>query len=435
MTISIEKNTWDLSDTNRKYGTYLAFAYLFFYYVRPQAHIPGLNVIPISGVLVWMFTIWGVFHIRTKVFKTPLILIFLLGISFSLSSIDAFNIASHRLAIKTFTQIFPQCVALYIIFDSLPRIQNMFKLWCVIYFLMALITIKNGGTGPGDFSWDNNDAALALGMGLPIMFYTILSPGLTKKQKILASCAAIVLVAGIVITNSRGGFLGLIGGGLILWWFSKNRLKVAVLGLIFSIALSGIALSFLPDGYLDEMRSINDAEDSTRVERLRLWETAWEMYKDNPVVGVGPYNQLYNMMEYQRKTSWYTGLGRNYQGKVVHSLYFQILSEVGTIGGILYFYILFIMPLKLYRLQSVSKGNGETAIYIRLISRALIASMGVYIVSGAFISVAYYPHVFIWVAMYSILMRLSENASGESMGTTESEFKVFQTSESFNEKS
>lgn len=403
----------NLGDANRKYATFLAYAYLVFYYVRPQEHIPGLDAIPISGVFIWLFNIWGALHIRGYIFKTPLVLIVLLGAVFGLSSIGAFNIAAHRFTVKTLIQTLPLCIALYVIFDSLPRTTTLFKFWCAIYFLMAIITFKDGGRGPGDFSWDNNDAALSLGMGLPIVFYTGFFLDLKKNQRTLIFIVCLVIVGAIVITNSRGGFLGLLAAFLMLWWFTKKRVKIAVYAVLFSVVLSGILLSVLPAGYLDEMESINDPNDSTRIERLRLWETAWIMYKDNVAFGVGVHNQRFNMDTYQREASWYTGNEKNFQGKVVHSLYFQVLSETGTLGAILYLYILFVLPLKLYRMQSISLEDGEDDDYryIRLMSRALIVSMGVFIVAGAFISVAYYPHIFIWIALYAMVRRASDQVT------------------------
>ncbi|GAB1267804.1 hypothetical protein NBRC116493_10570 [Aurantivibrio infirmus] len=402
-------NTWSLGDADRKYGTWLAIAYLFFYYVRPQEHIPGLNALPISGALIWVFTIWGILHIRGKILKTPIYFIVLLALAYLFSAFGAVNVGAHRYTLKAFTQVLPQCIALYILFDSLPRATLLLKLWCVIYFLMSLITIKDGGTGPGDFSWDNNDAALALGMGLPIVFYSAFLPDISKRTKLLILLAAVVVIAGVIVTRSRGGFLGLVGSLLIIWWFSRRRIKIALYAIVFSVALSGILISVLPEGYLDEMQSINNAEDDTRVERLRLWETAWEMYKDNPVFGVGVYNQKYNMNKYQVYTSWYTGFEINYQGKVVHSLYFQVLSETGTFGAIIYLFIMIVLPLKLYGLQRRKKKEDVNDSHVQLMSRALIASMGVFVVSGAFISVAYYPHIYIWVTMYAIVKRFDDN--------------------------
>lgn len=406
-------NTWNLGDADRKYGTWLAFAYLFFYYVRPQEHIPGLNALPISGALIWVFTIWGMFHVRGKVFKTPLFLIFMLMFAFGMSAIGAVNVGAHKYTVKALTQILPQCIALYILFDSLPRATVLAKFWCAIYFFMALITIKDGGTGPGDFSWDNNDAALALGMGMPIVFYAAFIPSKSKWNKAIILAAFIIVIAGVVVTRSRGGFLGLVGGLLIMWWFSRSRVKIAIYSILFSVALSGVFLSVLPENYLSEMESINDAEDETRIERFRLWETAWEMFKDNPVFGVGVHNQKFNMNKYQVYTSWYTGNEISYQGKVVHSTYFQVLSETGIFGALIYLYILLILPLKLYKMQGKKTSDNETGTFVKLMSRALIAAMGVFIVSSGFISVAYYPHIFIWLAMYAIVRRfyLSDSVS------------------------
>lgn len=404
-------NTLNLGSADRKYGTWLALAHLFFFYVRPQEYIPGLSAVPLSGILSLALSIWGAVHLRGFLVKTPLFIIVLLGVAYWLSAIDAVNVTAHRVAFKTIVEVLPQCIAIYILFDNKERLATFLKFWCVVYFAMGLITIVNGGRGPGDFTGDENDAALALSIGFPICFYALWYPGFDQKFRIFAGLSALVVAGAITITASRGGFLGLVAVILTTWWLSSKRFKIAAYVALVSIVLSGALLSVLPEGYLDEVRSINDAEDSTRIERFRLWETAWEMYKDNPFVGVGVSNQRYHMSEYARKTSWYSGDGTNYQGKVAHSIYFQVISETGTFGGLIYLYILFLLPLGLYRLRNSIAVDDEDNRLQRLLCQTLMVSMGAYIVSGAFISVAYYPHIPLWITMYAIVRRLALNKS------------------------
>ncbi len=424
MTIAANLNTLTLGASDRKYGTWLAYAYLFFYYVRPQEYIPGMSALPLAGVIFLVFAIWGGIHFRMFFLKSPIVLIVLLGCAYLLSAIDALNVNAYRITIKAFTEFFPHCLALYILFDSKDRVTNLLKLWNVIYFFVALITIKNGGRGPGDFTLDENDAALALAIGFPICFYGYWYSGFGKKFRYFSAFTSLVILAGIVVSSSRGGFLGLIAAVLILWWFSPRKFKIALYAIIFSITMSGVVISLLPDGYIDEMQSINDTEDDTRVQRLQLWETAWEIYKDNIFVGVGVHNQRYHMFEYARKTSWYSADPANqiyaeqYQGKVVHSVYFQVLSETGSFGAIIYLYIMFILPIGLLKFTKIRENETEEQKLIRFISQALIAGMGAHIVAGAFISVAYYPHLAIWVAMYAIVKRLYIMESISDSGVT-----------------
>jgi probable O-glycosylation ligase (exosortase A-associated) len=406
----------ELSDKDRKVGTFLAYSYIFFYYVRPQEYIPGLNSIPTSGVLFLLTSIWGWFHFRSHIFKTPIGFIFLIGVLLFLSGIDAVNVSSYKISFKYIVELFPQCITLFLIFNTKERIVSLIKFWWLIYFLMSLITIYNGGLGPGDFTNDPNDASLALTMGLPWCIYSIRFLDITKWQKLFCIITSLILILAIVKTGSRGGFLGLVAMLLVLWWFSEKRTRNAVYSFMVLLALSTTVISMLPDNYIEEMQSINDTEDSTRVERIRTWEVAWIMFKDNPIVGVGGNNFPYNAGYYQRETSWWTGNEKSLNGRFTHSVYFQILSELGILGSLTYLFIFLSLPLRLHKFRKRQRSSPQ--IYDKLdemFSLTLMLSMVAYLISGAFISVAYYPHIPIWLTMYAILIRYRSQITEENL--------------------
>lgn len=338
--------------------------------------------------------------------KTPVSIVLLLGVIYFVSGIGATNVRGLRLGFAFITQFFPQCLAIYIIVDNRKLLQDFISLWVYIYFFSALITIKNGGRGPGDFTHDENDAALMLSMGIPIVFYAYYMPWYGKKMKWFCWLTLGVLLLGVIATSSRGGFLGLISAIGVLWFFSRNRVRNAFIGIVAAVMLSGIVFSLLPEGYIEDMQSINDTEDSTRIERFRSWEIAWVMYKHNPILGVGAGNFPWNAGKYQPYTSWWTGHERSLAGRQVHSLYFEILSDLGTIGAVVYLYIMFVMPFKLFFMRNRMLKDKELTDPIPiLLCQAFAASMMPFIISGAFISVGYYPLLGVWITCYAIITR------------------------------
>ena len=68
-------------------------------------------------------------------------------------------------------------------FHSLTELKKLHRFWVVIYCVMALFTLKNAPRGPGDFTNDPNDAALALGMGIPFVFCSLYQENLTNKRR------------------------------------------------------------------------------------------------------------------------------------------------------------------------------------------------------------------------------------------------------------
>ena len=400
-----------MSRRDRKIGTFLVVSYLIFNYVRPQEFIPGLSEIRIAGILFLCTTLWGVWHIRKFIFGTPVGLIFFIGILLFISGIGAINVASYKYAIKYITELFPQCVAIYLIFDNKERIEYLLKIWCWIFFLSAIITISKGGLGPGSFIYDPNDTSLFLCMGLPLYLYINRYLGSTKSTKYILLCAALIVFIAIILTNSRGGFLGLVATLLMIWWFSRHRLRNFTISIIFFAIFSGAAISLLPEHYLQEMETINDPNDPTRVERIRTWEIAWIMYKDNIIFGVGGGNFPYNAGFYQKMATWWTGNEKSLQGRVTHSIYFQVLSELGTVGSLVYLYVMIVMPYRLYSIYKKRQYENSENEIESILTLFLILSMGSYLVAGAFISVAFYPHIPIWLTMYAILRRYQQSIS------------------------
>jgi len=361
-----------------------------------------------------MTSIWGALHFRKTLLNTPLVILLLLSVLFLISGIGAVNVSSYKLAMKFFLGFLLQCAAIYIVIDTKERILAVTNWWCLIYMLMGFITIAKGGMGPGDFTRDQNDAALALLIGIPWVFYSMSMPGLDRFQRWLRWLTLCILIAAVVVSRSRGGFLGLVAVMLTIWWFSQNRLRNAVVMTIGALVLGGVLVSVLPQGYIEEMGSISSREDSTRVERLRGWEVAWLIFKHNPIIGVGGGNFAWNVSRYQRQASWWTGEQKSLAGRKAHSLYFQVLADLGAAGAILYIYIIFVVPWKLNKVRNKLKANIDEERIVKNLVQILIASMVAIAVSGAFISVAYYPHIPIWVTMYAIVKRYYEQRLGES---------------------
>ncbi|KZZ70512.1 hypothetical protein A3765_16355 [Oleiphilus sp. HI0130] len=392
----------NLTSSNRKIGIFLLMGFIAFYYVRPQELLTFLSPLRLSGVIAWSLSIWGLFHFRPEILKSQLKLIFIIGFLCLFSGLYAVNVTSYKLGFQFLLQYFPIATAIFLLIDSKEQVLKFFNYWCWIHFFVALITLKNGGLGPGDFTRDPNDAALALSMSLPFLYYAPRFLALSKRQSIIRYFMLFVVISAVISTNSRGGFLGLCSVLLTIWLFSDKKFKYIKWIIAVSIVSSSLTSLLIPEGYIAEVQSINDSEDNTRVERLRTWEIAWLMYLDNPILGVGAGNFPWNVSRYQPETSWaLESDAKSLSGRKAHSTYFQILADLGTIGGLTFFFIIFRLPYTL--LQKIK--TSHTQENMTNLAKALVASMAAYAVSGAFISVAYYPHLTLFVAFYAIIWR------------------------------
>lgn len=210
---------------------------------------------------------------------------------------------------------------------------NLRRLLSVLFLcggFIGVYALAHGGRGPGDFLGDENDACLALVVLLAPALVFLTSKGQGAKKLIILSMSLLML-AGIVATLSRGGFVGLLA--VIGYVILRSRRKIVMFSVVLVIFLAG--LPFVPVQYWSEMRTIN-AKESTAQDRLKLWAIARTMFYDpkNLIWGVGMCNFPWRVAEYEPDFNR-SEQGRSFAGRAVHSLYFELLPELGLLGVLL----------------------------------------------------------------------------------------------------
>ena len=161
-------------------------------------------------------------------------------------------------------------------------------------------------------------------------------------------CAAAATLA-VVLSWSRGAWLGFLGGAAVLVLFSARRLAVGLaLGLVAAVVIGGglmlgaragfgPALSVIDrlGGFADEFTlgdvrgvDINDANYSV-LERLAHWQAAVDMARDDLWTGVGFGNYEAAYIDYAL-INWPDALGH------AHNYYLTLLAEVGLPGLLAY---------------------------------------------------------------------------------------------------
>ena len=99
-------------------------------------------------------------------------------------------------------------------------------------------------------------------------------------------------------------------------------------------------------------------------------------------------------------------------GREAHSLYFTLIPEFGAVGTILYIWMVLsslknlrFIRKKMREHHQQSEGDPYFPERIRYLTLALEGSLVGFLVSGVFISVLYYPHFWIWMALVVALRR------------------------------
>jgi len=212
--------------------------------------------------------------------------------------------------------------------------------------------ILSGGSlqilqGPGGMMADNNDFAMALCMGMPLMLHIALSEKSALVRRMLLTMVPMTMIT-IVLTHSRGAFLAMTCTVFLLIWRSKNRLAGLSAGILLGIA----GLMFAPTSFTERIGTLqNVEEDGSAQGRLAAWATAAQMIKGNPVLGVGfgKFESNYDRYDPMQES------GRSRGSRVAHNSYLQIWAECGTPAFLMYFSLIILSFIDIWRVRKEAR--------------------------------------------------------------------------------
>lgn len=403
---SIERRNAGIQDNQFPVFYFLLFVYLSIEFIRPQSFIPALGVVRpalIVGLVLIAFSLSKFRHEVYMLGTTRLLGGFLglaaLSVLFATNNHWAFQY-TQLLALYLLAVVVPA----FILVNSVKRFRFLLFFWVFVHAYLAIYCLTHGGKGPGSFLEDENDIALTLNVAIPFAYFLWQSKSTGRFLGWIIAASAVLMVVGVVVSASRGGFVGLAITAIAVIWFSEKRIRNAVL-----VGL-GAAVFFMaiPAEYKKEIQSISDTEDGTRVERFYSWERGWEMFLDNPVLGVGAGNFPWRFSEYELKSDDYDGTSRLHGGRAAHSLYFTLLPEMGLAGTIVFLLLLIQYFRRLIKKTPPAKiePDSDQLRFFDAMRRALQVSMVGYLVTAVFISVLYYPQMWYLIGFSMIYERL-----------------------------
>jgi len=106
--------------------------------------------------------------------------------------------------------------------------------------------------------------------------------------------------------------------------------------LIIILATAVLVISFAPQSFFEEIATLKQGtEEGTASDRIYLWGFCIEMFKDHPIIGVGPLNYPYYFSSYEKGNRYPLGAQRP-----PHTTPLQWMAEMGIIGIIILIYFL-----------------------------------------------------------------------------------------------
>jgi len=288
------------------------------------------------------------------------------------------------------------------IIDSSKRLDMFLGFFMACGVGMALNSIINSFTGQtsidgghtrsvainiGIFG-DPNDLALLFNATLPFALFFLVK----AKRKSLPLVGILILIMGIILTFSRGGFLGLcaVGSGFCIFY---GRKKKKYLALLFIVVF--LFSKFAPVGYYERIATIFnwevDQETGETGTRMDAWRVAIKEGFKHPVLGVGAGCSVY--MAGGAMNDWH----------LIHNSFIQVFSESGLLG--LFFYLLlFYLPYKQYRAAVRLKHRVRDMDLLRF--SMIVVSLVSYGVTVIFLPQAYSPILYTLAAIAIIQKQL-----------------------------
>jgi O-antigen ligase len=232
---------------------------------------------------------------------------------------------------------------------------------------------------------DNNSVTIGLVTGVGFAFFL----GLEEKswwRKYIAFASAAFMTHAVFFSFSRGGMLGLcVLGVATVFMIPKTTKNLAFMGL--GMAVAG---AMAGPQVVERFMSIKDnsilKKDKSEVEgsaesRIELWRICVLMFIESPILGKGPDHFPQLVQNYNTSPSYYKG--RFGKGKEGHSLWFQLLAELGLPGVTLLAYFYGYSITKLYQFTRTSTPQQEQLVSL---ARAVVVSLFGFIVSAQFVS-------------------------------------------------
>jgi len=382
-----------------QFGLYLVFitlAYLRWQTLLPDTHFMRavLVVLAISALFSWR---------KTSDTRIVAVMLGFLALIFALIPFARFTMAAYY----TFTgmsKVITIALIGFIVVDSWKKLAALAAVLLASHAYLALTTLATyhslsvgaelariGAVGTAKGSWlgDANDFALALNIVLPLAVILFLNQRGLRKVALLG-CAAL-LIAGIMSTYSRGGFITMVGAMAGVWFLRGRRVWV---GVVVTVAVVGL-LVLAPQSYLSRLGTIETLDkNDTGYGRLQLWKAGLLMLKDHPLTGVGPgsyhgaFGSSYMSMVERNSNKWH----------VAHSAYVTVAAEMGLPGIILYCYLIYLAFKENLATRRLLRERGSPSWQVAL-CEGFTCSLIAYVVGSTFLSVAYYDHVYFLAAL------------------------------------
>lgn len=275
--------------------------------------------------------------------------------------------------------------------DDKDKIKWLFRVIvgmhvCLIFLNPALLTdhIQRTYINNVTFLGDGNDFSLSVVVALPMCLY-LLQSSKSRIGKLVYVAMAVILLGAVMGTQSRGAVLAIAVGVFYLWTLSRNK----GMGAVVIVAGLLVVLAVASEAFLSRVQTISTyQEDGSAMGRIEAWKGGIKMANTRPLTGMGPGCFSIAFGAFYAPPGW--------PPLTAHSVYFLTLGELGYPGLILLLWLLWaLFRDNQHIVKSIPADADPERLEYRRLMIAVTGSLIAFIVAGAFLSVLYYPHLYV----------------------------------------
>lgn len=214
-----------------------------------------------------------------------------------------------------------------------------------------------------------NDFARMLGFGMLCALYVAFDSG-SKWVRQAAVTALPVLFVGLVLSKSRGAWMAFAASLAVLFLFSKKTPRIyaaaaLVMFLLGATVAAGFRLGTFDESLRERVEQTTDGNDPT-AQRADIWKVGLQLFKANPVAGVGLGNFPVRFNEYLGSvhTDVFPGFDKD-----PHNVILSIAGETGITGLVCFAALLAIVVRHLRRApQGLHRAMGAAVLSFTLVA-------------------------------------------------------------------
>lgn len=255
---------------------------------------------------------------------------------------------------------------------------------------------------------DANELAAVLVAGVVLSIALVGMAVRSPVLRVTAVVAGAVCAAGLVLTLSRTGLVGLgfaILAGMCIG--GRWRPTLVMLGVLAVLGVTAYFAAFAPEEARERVTRLDGGTG-----RTDIWKVGWRMVEDKPIIGVGTGNFAISSIHYLLEPG---AIERDEfivdDAKVAHNVYLQVLAELGVVGLLMFLAVLAFALRS--AAQAAARFNASGNVQMEILARAVFVAIVTLLAANFFLSDQFSKQLWLLLGLGPALLAIASSARPE----------------------